>query len=413
MGEEQTRLVKEAVHKSSLWSRQGVLERLFSAWFSGFVYNQIWEDPAVDLQALRPTGASRILTIASGGCNVLNYLTAGPGQVTAVDLNPHHVQLARLKLLAAQRMPDYETFYNFFGQANRPENLDAYHAWLRPHLDEQARAYWEKKRIPAGRRIEWFVTGLYNQSRLGSFLRLLHAMCKVMGSDTKNMLASRSIAEQERIFQRDLAGFFDHPMVKRLSKFSFSVYSLGIPPQQYRAMRDEHGPEQGGPADMVEDFKIRVHRLLCQFPLSENYFAWQALSRSYDHSGRSARPPYLEPENFAALQANAERGQVLHTSLDGFLLEQEPASLDCFVLLDSQDWMTPDDLNKLWIQIDRAGKPGARIIFRTAGAASPLESALQPGVMSRFKYKPLVSARLFKEDRSAIYGGFHAYEKKR
>ena len=32
---------------------RGVLERLFTLMFQGFVYNQIWEDPSVDLDALK------------------------------------------------------------------------------------------------------------------------------------------------------------------------------------------------------------------------------------------------------------------------------------------------------------------------------------------------------------------------
>ena len=42
-------LVREAVHSSSLKSRTTLMERLFSVWFDGFVYNQIWEDPVVDI----------------------------------------------------------------------------------------------------------------------------------------------------------------------------------------------------------------------------------------------------------------------------------------------------------------------------------------------------------------------------
>ena len=44
----------------------------------GFVYNQIWEDPDVDLEALALQPHHTLITIASGGCNVLNYLAADP-----------------------------------------------------------------------------------------------------------------------------------------------------------------------------------------------------------------------------------------------------------------------------------------------------------------------------------------------
>ncbi len=92
-----TRLVEDAVYNTRPVTPKGVLDRLFAFWFKRFVYNQIWEDPRVDLAALRLTPSSRLVTIASGGCNVLNYLLADPASIVAVDLNPAHIALTRLK----------------------------------------------------------------------------------------------------------------------------------------------------------------------------------------------------------------------------------------------------------------------------------------------------------------------------
>ena len=47
-----------------------------TARLSRLVYPQIWEDPEVDLAALSLAPDDRVVTIASGGCNVLTYLTA-------------------------------------------------------------------------------------------------------------------------------------------------------------------------------------------------------------------------------------------------------------------------------------------------------------------------------------------------
>ncbi len=57
--------VLEAVRTNSITSKQGLLQKLFAVWFDAFVYNQIWEDPRVDLQALRLNETSRVLTISS------------------------------------------------------------------------------------------------------------------------------------------------------------------------------------------------------------------------------------------------------------------------------------------------------------------------------------------------------------
>ena len=55
------------------------------------------------------------------------------------------------------------------------------------------------------------------------------------------------------------------------------------------------------------------------------------------------------------------------------------------------------------------GAPGSRIIFRTAGTSSPVETALPEALRQRFVYDRVTSERLHAQDRSAIYGMFHRY----
>ena len=96
-------LLERAAHQRPASTKRGALERLFTLMFQGFVYNQIWEDPEVDLEALALKPHHRLITIASGGCNVLNYLAADPAKIIAVDLNPNHIALTRLKLSALDK----------------------------------------------------------------------------------------------------------------------------------------------------------------------------------------------------------------------------------------------------------------------------------------------------------------------
>jgi S-adenosylmethionine-diacylglycerol 3-amino-3-carboxypropyl transferase len=115
--------VLDAVRIDRVVSKQGVLQRLFAFWFDAFVYNQIWEDPRVDLEALQLNEDSRVLTISSGGCNALNYLVARPAAVTAVDLNRYHIHLLRLKIAALRHLTCHEPFFRFFGFGQHPDNV--------------------------------------------------------------------------------------------------------------------------------------------------------------------------------------------------------------------------------------------------------------------------------------------------
>ena len=87
-----------------------------------------------------------------------------------------------------------------------------------------------------------------------------------------------------------------------------------------------------------------------------------------------------------------------------------PANFDAYVLLDAQDWMTDAQLTALWTEITRTARPGARVIFRTAGVPTILPGRLPDEILARWSYASGRSRELAAEDRSSAYGGFHLYE---
>src|SRR6201985_274276 len=93
-----TQLIADAVRNRRSDDQSTLWDRLFAFWFRRLVYTQIWEDPEADLAALQLPIGSTIVTISSGGCTALSYLTARPAQVFAVDLNEAHLSLLKLKL---------------------------------------------------------------------------------------------------------------------------------------------------------------------------------------------------------------------------------------------------------------------------------------------------------------------------
>jgi S-adenosylmethionine-diacylglycerol 3-amino-3-carboxypropyl transferase len=406
-----THRLRKAVHHNRLATKRGLLERMFTLWFRGFVYNQIWEDPRVDAQALRLGPDSSLLTISSGGCNVLNYLVHEPRRIVAVDLNANHMSLTRLKLAAIKHLPDYETFYKFFGYGRHEDNLDNYRRYIRDALDPQTRAFWESSDWPGRkvgpRRIGYFKRGLYEKAKLGQFFRVVHGLAKGMRRDPARLLAARTLAEQERIFDDTYAALFRNRLVRWMGRQPVAVYSLGIPPSQHAAMLEEQG---GDGSKLFDMYRERVKRLACGFPLDDNYFAWQAFGRRYDHENRKALPDYLKRENYDKIKSLVDRVETHVASLADHLRTEQPGALNGFVLLDSQDWMPPHVIAELWGEIARVGGPNTRVIFRTAGEKSPIEAALPGPLRQRFCYAEERSRQLHLEDRSAIYGMFHLSE---
>jgi S-adenosylmethionine-diacylglycerol 3-amino-3-carboxypropyl transferase len=399
-------LLERAAHQRPATSKRGALERLFTLMFQGFVYNQIWEDPDVDLAALDLGPKHRLLTIASGGCNVLNYLAADPCQIIAVDLNPNHVALTRLKLAALANLPTYEDFFRFFGQANDKANRKAYDAYLRDKLDPTTRQHWEKRMLLHGRRINMFARNLYRYGLLGRFIGILHVVAKLHGKRLERMLDAKTPAEQRILFDRLIAPLFNNRSIRALSRSPVSLYALGIPPAQYDELVGEN-------ANMITVLRERVERLACDFPINENYFAWQAFGRTYDVTNREAVPAYLREDVYNAIRSRTGKVEVNHASLTDFLKRQDAHSLHRYVLLDSQDWMNETQISSLWAEIDRtADLTDARVIFRTAGPDSPLPKKLPGELLAPWHYLEEESKAFHAQDRSSIYGGFHVYVRK-
>ncbi|MGP3697010.1 DUF3419 family protein [Rhodobacter sp. NSM] len=399
------RQIGAAVHRTPFLSADGLMERMFSRLFHGLVYPQIWEDPAVDMAALGIRPGHRLVAIASGGCNVMSYLTQAPAGILAVDLSPAHVALGRLKLAAARTLPDHDTFFDFFGRADQPGNIALYDRHIAPALDPASRRYWEA-RGPFGRRIGVFSRGFYRHGALGRFIGAGHAVARLTGTDLRGFLDCRDMEEQRSFFYAKIGPLFEAPLVRALVRQRASLFGLGIPPAQYALLADD------GDGDVLPVLRQRLHRLLCDFPLRENYFAFQAIARRYPLPGEGALPPYLEPSAFEALREGAPQVRIENRSLTEALAAEPEGSLQGFSLLDAQDWMTDAQLAALWRQVTRTAAPGATVIFRTGGAADILPGRVPDEILGRWRADRAAGRAGFAADRSAIYGGFHVYRRR-
>ncbi|WOF41936.1 DUF3419 family protein [Sphingopyxis indica] len=393
--------IAAAVVRHDAEQKQRLLDRAFALAFKGLVYAQIWEDPVVDMEALAIAPGNRIATIASGGCNVFSYLTADPAEIVAVDLNTAHVALNNLKRVAIERLPDYDSVRRFFAAADDKANVAAYRAHVRPHLDELSIRYWEGRDLVGRRRINGFARGLYKRGLLGNFIGLAHLIARLHRVDPRQFLTATTVEEQRAIFEAKFAPFFDRKFIRWITDQRSSLFGLGIPPAQYDAL--------AGGKPMADVLRARLEKLACDFPLEENYFAWQAFGRGYGKGVAAPLPPYLQAANYEAVRDRAARVSMLHANMTDMLAASEAASFDRYVFLDAQDWMSDAQLTALWAEVTRTARPGARVLFRTAAEPSLLPGRLPDDLLGRWDYRAEESRGFTRRDRSAIYGGVHLY----
>jgi len=396
-----TQLVADAAREGRTRNESTIWDRMYAFWCRRLVYTQIWEDPEADLAALQLPLGSTIVTISSGGCNALSYLTAQPAQVYAVDLNQAHLALLKLKLAGIRAFSKYGEFFQFFGEAASPANLQLYRDRLRPLLEPDARAYWDKRNIIGRPRHAYFTDGFYRHGMLGRFIGLTHIVAKVAGIDLGALLTAE-VGASERIEALDrLHRLFHSRLARILTRTPALLFSIGMPPQQRARL--------GGGAPLNELLYQRLLRLINRHPNDTNYFAWQALRLRYCGPGDRCLPPYLQRSQFARMRNDAGLIIPVHANLRQFLDDLPAREVDAVVLLDSQDWMAGEEIRALWDAIDRAGSDHVSVIFRTAGAESPLETPDLAHLGDIWRRDEERSAIGYELDRSGVYGGFHCY----
>jgi len=387
-------LSSEVSHKEgrSFW------DKVFVRWFDQLVYPLIWEDPVSDLHALGNIEGQNLVCLTSGGCNILSYLTQNPAHIAAVDLNEAHLSLLALKQVAAHRLP-YEAFHQLFAQADQAGNALLLDNLMR-HLPDYAQHYWQSKQ--SNGRHRWFSTGFYRQGLLGRFIGFGHWLSRRLGYDLSVMMQAKNREEAAKIFDEKIAPLFDTRTVRWLSSQVWVLYGLGIPPRQYDVLK-------GDAEHMADVLKARFRHLACDYDLDTNYFAWQAFARRFDANNQAALPVYLQKNHYACVQQAMDKVSIHHQSVTDYLALRSANSVDAYVFLDAQDWMSSGQLTELWVEVNRTAKVGARVIFRAAGHESPLEALLPNHLLAHWKTDAARNEQFWHEDRSAIYGGCFIY----
>lgn len=394
-------LVDEAVFGHKDKPKVALLDRLFARIFSGLVYTQIWEDPFIDLEAMALEPHHRIVTISSAGCNALNYLIANPAQIDVVDLNGAHLSLLELKLTALGQIKKHQDFERFFAEAADRENVELYDRILRWHISTSARVFWNGK-ANGKRRIDMFSDGFYRHGLLGQFIRLMRVYCRIYGVHLEDWTQCANRDEQIAWFDRSAPRLFNGRLVRLLCRSPIILYQLGIPPRQFNELCD------GRPETMAQVLRERARSLLTTGTVDENYFGWQATTGHYRPGG--PYPPYLRSEHFETIRSRIDRIKLHQTGVRQHLQTLPKGSVDRVVLLDAQDWMDDAEVARLWTEITRTARPGARVIFRTAGLVWRAFNSLPVEITSQWVTDEGSNAEMTLRDMSGIYGRFHLYK---
>jgi S-adenosylmethionine-diacylglycerol 3-amino-3-carboxypropyl transferase len=392
----------------ALSARQRLNHRIFKAVHRrNLIYNTCWEDPALDRAALDFAPDDRVLVITSAGCNALDYLLAGAGEVNAVDVNPIQNALLELKCAAVRRL-DYDSFFALFGRGHSPQAPAMYRDALRRDLSPTARGYWDRH-VSFFRGRGWR-RSFYYRGTSGLLAKLVltnaHVVHRLRGP-LEELLAARTLDEQRAVYESRIRDRFWKPWLRWFLARSVTLSLLGVPGPQRDQIISQY---PGGVARFIRD---RIEAVLTEVPFADNYF-WRVYLQG--HYTRTCCPEYLKPANFERLRSLLPRLRVHTASVTDFLRQAEPG-ISKFVLLDHMDWMSctnPAGLVAEWDAILAKGRPRARVIFRSAALRVTYLDHLRVRHRGRdcrlgalLRYHPELTARLHRRDRVHTYGSFH------
>lgn len=384
-----------------------------TAWFrwlhdSRLIYNQCWEDPRLDRQALALGPDDTVVVITSAGCNALDYALDAPRHVYAVDINPRQNALLELKQ-AGIRALDYDTFFDVFGRGRSRQFTAIYHDALREQLSPWAASYWDRHEDYFSGR--GWRPSLYFHGTTGFFARVINAYVdRVAGlrDAVERLIDATDLDTQREVYRRQVGPRLWRPLLRWTLGRDALLSLLAVPqPQREHLERDY----QGGIAAFIEQ---RVESVFTTLPIADNYFWRVYLTGTY---AQQCSPEYLKRENFARLKAGlVDRVSTETATLLGFLRHhQGPVSR--FVLLDHMDWLCDDGrpaLRAEWQQILERASPGARVIWRSGGVQTDFVDDLQVWAHGRpatlrdlLTYDRALAADLHQRDRVHTYGSFH------
>lgn len=385
------------------WPRQKLFNLVHS---NNLVYNQCWEDPRLDHEALDFQKTDNVLMITSAGCNALDYLLKTPQKIHAVDMNYRQNALLELKLSSLRNL-EYVDFFKLFAYGAH-ENIDKiYPRFLRPSLPEYAQTYWDKN-ISFFKQGGWRPTFYYHGTS-GLVARLMTHYLSLKGVQDwiLQAFAAKTLNEQKDIYFSYLKPVFWNDLLRWIARRGATMSALGVPRSQFLQIEAHY---RGGMAQFIEDC---LESVFAHLRLNDNYFWHLYLFGSYS---KECSPNYLKESSFSHLKENSHRIQTHTTSLLDFLKNHDEP-VHKVSLLDHMDWLYQKHssiLREQWQELIRHSTPDTRIIWRSASLkvdfvdSLPIKTQNQWSyVGDHLSYNTKKAQKLHTKDRVHTYGSFY------
>ncbi len=350
-------------------------------------YSRVWEDHALLDEGLAVNGDSRILSIASAGCNVLALLMSEPRSVTAVDVSPVQMALVELQLGAIRHLSAGDARRLLGVEPASPRDRVRLFGRVRPSLSSAARSIWDG-------RIDRVAGGIAFAGRLEQY---------VLGF-TRNVL-TRYVPDDalHRLFTLASAGERHRWVEDHLSDPGLAA--------AFRAWfgREKMGSDGRDPAqlqwvdetDVGTVFWDRFRWACAAQSRPDNFYLHAFLFGAYGE----AVPPHLTDAGHARLQPLLDRVSLHVGDLAGCVTAVAPGTFSHANLSDVFEYMSEEEAARTMGIVADVVEPGGRVAYWNLLVPRP--PSLSRNALVRLDE---LSDELLRHDRSWFYRWFHVAE---
>jgi S-adenosylmethionine-diacylglycerol 3-amino-3-carboxypropyl transferase len=354
---------------------------------SSLLFGMNWEDPESDRRALAIQPGETVTTISSGGCNTLTLLLEDPAKIYAVDINPSQGYLLELKCAAIRHL-DYDELRAFLGLAasdRRPQTFER----LRGDLSEVASAYWTTKS-------DAIQQGVIYAGKYESFIRLFVRLLRVLQGKKRieGFFRCKTLEQQKAYFDER----WDTFQWRLLFKLLINKRMLAK-----RGLTADYFKFDDGATSFADSFYRRTRNAMREIPVASNYFIAQYLRGGY--LSEDAVPAYLLRENLPVVRERLDRIEIVTSDSQGWLGRRAEASIDAFALSNICELMSLDETGRLFAEVARTARPGARICFRNLIVPREVPANLA----GEIELQADLSRDLIASDRSFVYSRVQAF----
>ena len=345
-------------------------------------FAQVREDPRAEITALAPGANDRVVVVSSGGCTALSLLAVGAGEVHAVDLNVTQNHIVELKHAAVVRLSRVNAIRFLGGLPAEAGDRIATYVSLRDELTPGAQAYWDGRSDAIGK-------GILRAGVSERFIRLVAWVVTHLVQNparVRQMLGAHSIAAQRQLFDKEWNGW--------RWRLLFNVLL------NRWVMSRAHDPaffEHAQLGSFAEHFRKLADHALCDIPAVDNYFLHEMLTGRYPVERLNGVPPYLSCAGARAIAAGQGSLTLVDAAMTDHLRTLPDRSVNCFALSNICEWMTKDEIDVLFQEVERTAAPGARVVVRNFVGHTALPSRL-----TRLREDVALGEALTRTDRSVV-----------